>query len=209
MYRTNVYSDLTYFPFRKSGEEREVALSGASYMSGKEKFDQEMPSPPEVEEQGNLAEMQYEDQTFDDQQELTESQIHSENESVENRSTSIESQIVGYNAAQDQYALISAGEIKYVDSSGLFQKVSDGENLKIFVEGVKDLIPGFSITYQENYMFIKEGSNMFVEHITVEDFKKKLDSIYQSTASPNKFYSMQVIARQSQGDNSERTYSRR
>jgi hypothetical protein len=32
---------------------------------------------------------------------------------------------------------------------------------------------------------------MFVEHITVEEFKKRLDSIYQSTASPNKFYSMQ------------------
>ncbi len=32
---------------------------------------------------------------------------------------------------------------------------------------------------------------MFVEHITVEEFKKTLDNIYQSTASPNKFYSMQ------------------
>ena len=99
-------------------------------------------------EWGNLAEMQYENQTSDDQQELTESQVRSENESVENRSIPIENQIVGYNAALDQYALISAGEIKYVDSSELFQKVSDGE--KIFVEGVKDLIPGFSITYQEN-----------------------------------------------------------
>ncbi len=32
-------------------------------------------------------------------------------------STPIESQMVGYNAAHDQYALKSAGEIKYVDSS--------------------------------------------------------------------------------------------
>ncbi len=50
--------------------------------------------------------------------------------------------------------------------------MSDGE--KIFVEGVNDFIPGFSITYQENDdIFIKEGSNIFVEHITVEEFKKK------------------------------------
>ena len=109
MYSTNVYSDPTYFPFRKSGEERVVSLSGASYMSGKEKLDQEIPIPPEVEEWGNLAEMQYENQTSDDQQELTESQVHSENESVESRSIPIENQIVGYNAALDQYALISAG----------------------------------------------------------------------------------------------------
>jgi hypothetical protein len=46
--------------------------------------------------------MQYENQTSDDQQELTESQVHSENEGVENRSIPIENQIVGYNAAQDQ-----------------------------------------------------------------------------------------------------------
>jgi hypothetical protein len=32
---------------------------------------------------------------------------------------------------------------------------------------------------------------MFVQHITVDEFKKKLDSIYQSTSSPSKFYSMQ------------------
>jgi hypothetical protein len=58
--------------------------------------------------------------------------------------------------AQDHYALQSAGEIKYVDSSELFQKVANGE--KICVEGVDDSIPGFSITYQENDdMFIKEG----------------------------------------------------
>jgi hypothetical protein len=47
----------------------------------------------------------------------------------------VENQIIGYNEAQDQYVLKSAGEISYVDSSELFQKVSNGE--KIFVEGVK------------------------------------------------------------------------
>ena len=40
-------------------------------------------------------------------------------------------------------------------------------------------------------MFIKEGSNMFVEHITVDEFKRKPDNIYQSTTSRSKFYSMQ------------------
>ncbi len=37
--------------------------------------------------------------------------------------------------SQDQYAVKSAGEIMYSDSSELFQKVSRGE--KVFVEGVK------------------------------------------------------------------------
>jgi hypothetical protein len=106
MYSTNVYSDPTYFPYRKSGEERVVSLSGASYMSGKEKLDQRY----QFRQKSKNGEIW---------QELTDSQVHSENESVENRSIPNENQIVGYNAAQDQYALISAGEIKYVDSSEL------------------------------------------------------------------------------------------
>jgi hypothetical protein len=55
--------------------------------------------------------------------------------------------------AQDQYVFKSAGEIRYVDSSELFQKVSNGE--KIFVEGVKGSIPEISITFRDNKdMFI-------------------------------------------------------
>jgi hypothetical protein len=50
VYSTNFYSDPTYFPFRKTGEERVVSLSGGVYMSGKEKLDQEIPLPPEIEE---------------------------------------------------------------------------------------------------------------------------------------------------------------
>ena len=119
----------------------------------------------------------YDDQTSEDQQEMEQTPVHSETGKMEDDHTPAESQIVGYNAAQDQYALQSAGEIKYVDSSELFQRVADGE--KIFVEGVKDVIPGFSITYQENDdMFIKEDSNLFVHHITVDEFKKELDNIY-------------------------------
>jgi hypothetical protein len=186
MYSTNVYSDPTYFPFRKKGEERVVSLSGAKYMSGKEQLDQEIPLPPEVEEWANYSEMQYDGQTSDDQQELENVQLSSDKETDEDKSEPIENQIVGYNEAQDQYALKTAGEITYVDSSELFQKVSNGE--KVFVEGVKGSIPGFSITYQENDdMFIKEDMDMFVEHITVEDFKKKLDSIYRSTESPSQY----------------------
>ncbi len=51
--------------------------------------------------------------------------------------------------------------------------VSVGE--KNFLEEVKDLTPGFSIAYHD--MIIKEGSSMFVEHFTVEEFKKKFDDI--------------------------------
>ncbi len=40
-------------------------------------------------------------------------------------------------------------------------------------------------------MLIEEGSNMLVHHITEDGFKKNLDSIYKSTQSPSKFYSMQ------------------
>ncbi len=58
---------------------------------------------------------------------------------VTDKTPTVENQIIGYNEAQDQNVLKSAGEISYVDSSELFQKVSNGE--KIFVEGVKDSIP--------------------------------------------------------------------
>ncbi len=76
--------------------------------------------------------------------------------------------------ALDQNVLKSAGETIYVDSSELFNKVSNGE--KVFVEGVKDLILGFSITYQEgDDVFIKE--EMFVEHITFNGLKMKLNEI--------------------------------
>ena len=66
MYSTNTYSDPTYFPFRKSGEGRVVFLSGASYMSGKEELDREIPIPPEVEEWTNITEMRYDVQTESD-----------------------------------------------------------------------------------------------------------------------------------------------
>ncbi len=143
LHSTSVYSDPTYFPFRKRGEERVLSLSGASYMSGKEKLDQEIPIPPEVEEWVNVAEMQYHVETSEDQQELENESAVSDKDLDTEKCTPIENQIMGYNEAQYQYAVKSAGEIKYVDSSELFQKVSNGE--RVFVEGKSESTPGFSI----------------------------------------------------------------
>ncbi len=73
--------------------------------------------------------------------------------------------------------------------------MSNGE--KIFVEGVKDSIPGFSITFQDNEdMFIKEDNTMFVEHITVDEVKKKLDTIYRPTKLPSQFNSVHDTIRE-------------
>jgi hypothetical protein len=73
--------------------------------------------------------MQYDGQTSDYQQELENVLLSSDKdkETDDDKSEPIENQIVGYNEAQDQYALKTAGEITYVDSSELFQKVSNGE----------------------------------------------------------------------------------
>jgi hypothetical protein len=37
---------------------------------------------------------------------------------------------------------------------------------------------------------LKEDNAMYVQHIAVDEFKKKLDSIYRSTESPSQFYSI-------------------
>ena len=87
-------------------------------MSGKEKLDQEIPLTPEVEEWVQCAEMRYEEGTIEVQQEIEQTPVHSEKGNMEDGAThveSLESQIVGYNAAQDQYALQSLAGIKYVD----------------------------------------------------------------------------------------------
>ena len=39
-------------------------------------------------------------------------------------------------------------------------------------------------------MFIKKDGNMYVEQITVQEFKQKLDDIYRTTESPTQFYSV-------------------
>ncbi len=54
---------------------------------------------------------------------------------------------MGYNEAQDQYAVESAGEIECVDSGGLFQIGSNGEI--VFVEGVNESILGFSVFFPD------------------------------------------------------------
>ncbi len=95
-------------------------------MSGKKELDQEIPLPPEIGEWRKCAEMRYDNQTSKDQQAIEQTPVHSEKGNIEDDNTPVESQIVGYNAAQDQHALQSAGEIKYVDSSELFQMVAEG-----------------------------------------------------------------------------------
>jgi hypothetical protein len=66
--------------------------------------------------------MQYDTSELEDQQELYESN-ESEMDVVTDKTPPVENQIIGYNEAQDQCVLKSAGEISYVDSSELFQKV--------------------------------------------------------------------------------------
>ena len=57
-------------------------------------------------------------------------------------------------------------------SSELFQRVSDGE--KIFVDGVQDSIPGFSITHHENDKFYSMQDNIMeiiLSELIREDWK--------------------------------------
>ncbi len=61
MFSAHGWSDLSFFPFKKRGEERVISLSGAMYMSGGKKLDQEISTPPEIEEWVNYVEMQYND----------------------------------------------------------------------------------------------------------------------------------------------------
>ncbi len=77
-------------------------------MSGKEQLDQEIPIPPEIEKWINTADMQYNTSELEDQQELDEFNEH-EMDVVTDEIPPIENQIIGYNEAQDQYVLKSAG----------------------------------------------------------------------------------------------------
>ncbi len=80
-------------------------------MSGKEKFDQKIPIPAEFEEWVNVVEMQYNVETSEDQQELENESTVSDKDLNTEKGTPIENQIMGYNEAQDRYAVKSAGEI--------------------------------------------------------------------------------------------------
>jgi hypothetical protein len=102
MYNPHTYSNPTYFPLLNTGEDRVVSLSGATYMSGKEELDREIPIPPEIEDWANVTEMQYKDHILDDQQGLDDSQYVSENGISVDKSTPLENYIVEYNGAQDQ-----------------------------------------------------------------------------------------------------------
>ena len=103
MYSPNVYSDPTYFPFRKKGEERVTTLSRGKFMSGKEKesLEQEIPLPPEVQEWADYAEKYFDFPESEDQQENVHSSEVSDRQMTKDASTPLENQIVGYNTAQD------------------------------------------------------------------------------------------------------------
>ena len=80
-------------------------------------------------------------------------------------------EIVGYNESTDQYILQSAGEITLVDSSELFDKVSNNEI--VFVNGIEGVIPSMSVSYGENEeIFVREGTRMEVEKFTLSDFNE-------------------------------------
>jgi len=54
-------------------------------------------------------------------------------------------EIVGYNESTGQYIWQSAGEITLVDSSELFDKVSNNEIVTlVFVNGIEGFIPSMS-----------------------------------------------------------------
>ena len=46
VHSTQFWVDQTFFPFGKSGEERVTTLSFGKHLSGKEEFEQEIPTPP-------------------------------------------------------------------------------------------------------------------------------------------------------------------
>ena len=52
-------------------------------------------------------------------------------------------EIVGYKESTDQFILQSAGERTFVDSSELFDKVSNNE--VVFVNGIEGVIPSMSV----------------------------------------------------------------
>ncbi len=78
-------------------------------MSGKEQLDQEIPIPPEIEKQIDTADMQYDTSELEDQQKLDEFNEY-DMDVVTDKTPPVENQIIGYNEAQDQYVLKSAGE---------------------------------------------------------------------------------------------------
>ncbi len=118
--------------------------------------------------QVSSVDMQYSLQTSKEQQELADTLIESEQTNLRDKRPSIENHIVHYNEAREPYLLSSTGKMIYVDSSELFQKVSNGVTVSI---------PRFSIKFQYNEdTFIKEENDLLVEQITVDGFMKKNDN---------------------------------
>ena len=147
-------------------------------MSGKEEFQQEIPLPPPYEDWINASVIENQ-LTFDEHQELD--QVAEDSDAPTSRSKDDQkiNEIVGYNESKDQYILPSAGEITLVNSSKLFEKVSNNE--VVFVNGIDGVIPSISVSYGEgDEIFVREGAQMDVEKFTLSDFNEKLIEIFDT-----------------------------
>ena len=114
----------------------------------------------------------------------------SEKGNIEADDTPVERQIAGYNSAQDHmlYNQWEKSNIPVSPSEGKLMERRYCWRRKRFNSWILNYL---SDDQENNDMFIEEGSNMFVWHITVDEFKNRLDSIYLSTSSSSKLYSMQ------------------
>ena len=104
---TSYWADPTFFPFKKTGEERVTSLWVGRYMSAKEEFQQEMPLPPPYEDWINASVIENQ-LAFDEPQELDKAAEDSDApRSIDDQKIN---EIVGYNESTDQYILQSAGD---------------------------------------------------------------------------------------------------
>ena len=86
--------------------------------------------------------------TFDEQQELDQAAEDSDAPTSRSIHDQKINEIVGYNESTDQYILQSAGEITLVDSSKLFDQVSNNE--VVFVNEIEGVIASMSVSYGED-----------------------------------------------------------
>ena len=90
-----------------------------------------------------------------------------------------QNEIAGYNKSANQYVLQSAGEITFVGSSELFEKVDNNE--VVFINGIEGAILGLSISHDDdNEIFVREGTQMEAEKSKLSDFTAKHNPRYSN-----------------------------
>ena len=180
VYSSQFWSDPTFFPFRNAGEERVTSLSCGVFLSGKETIKAELPVPDCYEEWIRQAH----------EETLSTQQIQAEPESGdhESDSQSEKTEIVGYDKSTGRYALRTAGETNYVDASEMFERLNQRE--VIYVDGTGS-IPKMTLWYgEDDEVFFYEGSEVFVDKMTVDDFNKRLEEIFDTTHSMQEYDSI-------------------